>query len=710
MIKEQGKKFGIFGKKLGGKKPSLKGKDMDIRAAQPYEFPRALEEKPKGGFFRIFKRSWGKSNEEKSEEPSKSSPPETSDKYKKLKKPKKQGSSVVGKSWSSLKEQFKSIGRGIKKGWNITKKIVTAPFRAVGAVAKVGFSVAKTGFRAIKGFAKLSHKVGKAVAVGTYKAAKWYVTAVIDEITGLIPAKGAGAAKGGAVKPGAAPAKPGFNDIAKQIGFKPSGIIPQVVNFAPGQIIVKMGWRALKWGVKKLWKGLKKLVFKAIQFFKSLFKMGGKFVNKVSWWAARIGEGITNKMHRFIVKPISNILVCVVGFFSGLIMSPITFMKWLIPSVFQKIREVLSNIGQGIKGVVKATWGIIKKILFNPFTLALLIGGIFFFFGPKIMEWLSDKVGSLKENLIPTLKSVALSIWEFLKGVWKVLSTVGTWLFKWIEKTTAPEGPVARFISKLVAVVTKVTKLIWKLCKAFGYSSVDILCMVIAGDWYGLMFAMIGGMCVKFWNWVKRIPPFSTFIAIIKAVLAIIKMICNLGKELVSALWQAVKHCLTGNFSKIVPAFVRPWKQWWEDVKGIWKGFVADVVFADSRAQNTHIDEDPTDSAAEQAKNTNIEIRSLEMEGKNKGLDNLNTFAALANANKEKYGSVAAEDLLHQLQRMNKLYQINSEQTVEYSEFIAGVWEKGKGGDETSFQTMRILLESPELSQKLLSAFFYLDP
>lgn len=59
---------------------------------------------------------------------------------------------------------------------------------------------------------------------------------------------------------------------------------------------------------------------------------------------------------------------------------------------------------------------------------------------------------------------------------------------------------------------------------------------------------------------------------------------------------------------------------------------------------------------------------------------------------------------------MNELYQINSEQVEAYSEFISKIWDKGKGNDDLSAQTMRVMLESPDISQKLLSAFFYFNP
>lgn len=149
-----------------------------------------------------------------------------------------------------------------------------------------------------------------------------------------------------------------------------------------------MGFRVIKFIGKQLWKGIKKLVFKAVNFFKSLFKMGGKFLNKVGMWMGKLSIGIKDKAYRFLVKPIANIMVTVFNFFTGVLMSPIQFMKWLVPSVFDRILSALSNIGQGVKKALKATGGIFKKILCNPLTIAILIGGAFLFLG----KWLYEKL------------------------------------------------------------------------------------------------------------------------------------------------------------------------------------------------------------------------------------------------------------------------------------------------------------------------------
>lgn len=62
------------------------------------------------------------------------------------------------------------------------------------------------------------------------------------------------------------------------------------------------------------------------------------------------------------------------------------------------------------------------------------------------------------------------------------------------------------------------------------------------------------------------------------------------------------------------------------------------------------------------------------------------------------------------MDKMNDLYQINVKHVGSYSDFISNLWEMGGGNDQLSAQILRILVESPELSEKLLSVLFYYDP
>lgn len=173
----------------------------------------------------------------------------------------------------------------------------------------------------MKGLAKSVYGVGKAGARTFLKA---------SELTGKMVV---GSAKMVA------------NGISNIRNLHQKGKLKQaIVTFAPAQIFLKIGWKAVKFIGRKIWSGIKKLVFKASSLFGGLFRIGGKFVNKVQSWKDRLVKGIKDKKYRFLVEPISNMMVSVFKFLTGVVMSPINFMKWLVPTVFDRIRDALHNI------------------------------------------------------------------------------------------------------------------------------------------------------------------------------------------------------------------------------------------------------------------------------------------------------------------------------------------------------------------------------
>ena len=87
-----------------------------------------------------------------------------------------------------------------------------------------------------------------------------------------------------------------------------------------------MGWSAVKWIGKKLWAGIKKFAAKARTMFQGLFKIFGRFKNKVSNWTTILGKGIKDASYRFLVKPIASMVTTVVGFFTGMVEAPANFM------------------------------------------------------------------------------------------------------------------------------------------------------------------------------------------------------------------------------------------------------------------------------------------------------------------------------------------------------------------------------------------------
>lgn len=53
------------------------------------------------------------------------------------------------------------------------------------------------------------------------------------------------------------------------------------------------------------------------------------------------------------------------------------------------------------------------------------------------------------------------------------------------------------------------------------------------------------------------------------------------------------------------------------------------------------------------------------------------------------------QTIVQRIEKINDLYQKNSEQVDEYNKFIGDAWEEGKGNDDTSMRMLQAMLESP---------------
>lgn len=73
-------------------------------------------------------------------------------------------------------------------------------------------------------------------------------------------------------------------------------------------------------------------------------------------------------------------------------------------------------------------------------------------------------------------------------------------------------------------------------------------------------------------------------------------------------------------------------------------------------------------------------------------------------------GQAAHGPLLPRIRKMNEIIQENAKSVTAYQEMLETMWKLGDNGPDAAQEVMRQMLESPELSQKLLSAFFYINP
>lgn len=368
--------------------------------------------------------------------------------------------------------------------------------------------------------------------------------------------------------------------------------------------------------------------------------------------------------------------------------------------MIDKVLGVLSNIAQAVKSVLKSTYSIFKRILLNPITIALLIGGVFFLLWKWLGPKLSGGIEGIKNTVIPVITSFASKALGFIQGVGSILFSVGKFLFKAIDWLTNPKGILARFIVSAIKLFLAFKKGLKALMKATGRSNIDILCMFLAGDMIGIALHAISGAVKLAWDFIRKMKFMLLIQGLIKTILAVGKLIFSMHtivlRTIMGALWQMVK----GNFGGVVDAITKPWKDIWQQIKDLFSG----KTFKEEVAANPYMMSNPVEDNSEQAKNASISVRSLKMKGQAES--NLAYFNKLQGM----MGQAQYGDLLPRIQKMNELYQENAKQVGAYEEFIGKTWELGKVGDDAAQQILKHMLESPEVSQKLLSVFFLYNP
>ena len=587
----------------------------------------------------------------------------------------KKDNSLVGR----VKRKIGVKARQLKN--KVSRSAIGKTYRAIAKTVKFVVKMVKGVAKAVIKTAVAAWKATKFVAKTFYKASKFTGKLVRGAVKATIT---------------------GVKKLANLAKKGPKAVVVAVLSINPGKMIGKLGWRAIKFVGKSIWKGIKALAFKAISFFGSLFGLVGKFVNKIGYWVGVLADGIIDKTYKFIIKPLASMMVSIFNFVSSVVMSPIQFIKWLVPSVMDRFLGALSNISQAVKGVLKSTWGIFRRILFNPITITLLVGGLFFLLWKWLSPKLSGGIQGIKDSILPPLKSIASYALKFLSGAWTAITTIGKYLYTAIEWITRPKGPIAKFVKFVATLFLAFKSGLKKLMKATGRSNIDILCMFLAGDTIGLALHAVVGCLKGLWDWFKKTKFMRMLIGLIKMYLAVGKLIFNMytivGRSLLAGMWQVAK----GNFGGVIEAVVKPWKDLWQQIKDLFSG----KPFTDEVSKEA-VWERSTEQTDEEANETSIAVRSLKITGKGKAEDNIAYFNKLQDFyyKDKQYG-----DLLPRIERMNDFYQKNAKQVSSYDDFLTKTWEMGKAGADTAQQVMKAMLESPEISQKLLSVFFYYNP
>ena len=301
-----------------------------------------------------------------------------------------------------------------------------------------------------------------------------------------------------------------------------------------------------------------------------------------------------------------------------------------------------------MKGVLKSTWGVFKRILKNPITIALLIGGLFFILWKWLGPKLSGGIDGIRKTLIPMIKSFASKALSFVTSVGKILFTIGKFIFKAIDWLTKPSGPIAKFITTVVKTFLAIKGWIKKMIKASGKDGLDALCMFLAGDYIGMALSVASAYAIKAWDFLKNTTLIRFVRQLIKSLVAFGKLIFSANTVIIRSLGAGLAKLIKGELSpaKIADAVTKPWKDLWNQVKNIGKVF--DIS---SKLDNTTLDYDPTDELEDKtATESRIKVRSLGMKGKQeKNLEYFERFQAMK-------GQAAMGPLLPRIRKMDELF------------------------------------------------------
>lgn len=349
--------------------------------------------------------------------------------------------------------------------------------------------------------------------------------------------------------------------------MKKKGFFGAIRDINGARFVTKLGWRAIKWAARKLWGWIKKVAFNLTGVFRRFFKFGGKFANKTSYYLGRILKGVKDKAYRFIAKPIAGILVAVVGSMTSLVMAPVKFLQWVVPSILERFRSVVRDFKEASIDLYKSTWSLFKRILFNPITIALLIGALVYFFWPTLVEWIQGGIANLGKNLWGTVSSWVSNIWEFGKTVWSCIVPVATAIFKFVAWVTDPDNWVMQIVFKVLGLIRDIKKVVVDVMKIAGYDSLDFTCMWMAGDTIGLALAALEALCISAWRWFSNQPFIRKVIAMIKALCKAKKLVADLPGVMWDSFSSVVKNVFTGKWGRIIDDAVAPWKKWWGDLK-----------------------------------------------------------------------------------------------------------------------------------------------
>ena len=234
--------------------------------------------------------------------------------------------------------------------------------------------------------------------------------------------------------------------------------------------------------------------------------------------------------------------------------------------------ETLHNIKDMAKRVLSSTWGFFKKLLTNPITITAIIMGVFYYFGKKLISWLTEGVHSIRDFFELKIIPIAKFVWSVMKGTYEVIATISKCVYTVVDWLTNPDGWLCKILVFVINSCMALKKGISNLLNKSGKDSIDTLCCFLAGDYITLAFKMIAAGIQKFWYWLKGKKFFRILRGVFKCIVLFGELWATWHIKLIKGIWDFAKAIFSGHGDEALSLLVKPFTDWWKRVTHAFDG------------------------------------------------------------------------------------------------------------------------------------------
>lgn len=169
----------------------------------------------------------------------------------------------------------------------------------------------------------------------------------------------------------------------------------------------------------------------------------------------------------------------------------------------------------------------------------------------------------IKETVIEPVINFSKKLLGWLKTAWKVVSTVGGFIFKAVEWLTRPNGVIATAIKVAWWWVKNVIGGINVLIGKTGQDNIDAFCQFLSGDYIGLVISIWKRQIPRFGMWI-----YNTFLKLaprlVKVLVLGLNMLGTWQLKALEGLWDFAKSVLSGGGMSAFSKLIKPFTDWWD--------------------------------------------------------------------------------------------------------------------------------------------------